>query len=85
MHRHPIPKLSEKNACPIAARKAFASILLKSGLNKKSIPAPAPGSVSEQIANIMSKRNKTGIMILDAFSIWDALSVLRVFWIFGVF
>ena len=48
MQRHPIPRLKEKKACPIALKNTFPSTLLKSGLSRNSIPAPAPGRVTEQ-------------------------------------
>ena len=69
MQRHPIPRLSEKNACPIAPKKTLPSTLLKSGFSRNSIPALAPGSDTEQMASTTSRINSMGIIILADFSI----------------
>ncbi len=64
----PIPKLSEKNACPNALNTPSALNLEKSGLNKNDRPSPAPGSVMARMSRITIISNKTGIKILEAFS-----------------
>ena len=64
----PIPRLSEKNACPNALIITLMSILLKSGFKKNSTPRIASGRVSDFTANITSSRNSTGISTFDNFS-----------------
>ena len=64
-----MPKLNEKNACPMAPKNTSAFTLLKSGFNKNSKPLLASGRDIEQTANTKMRINKTGISTLDDFSI----------------
>jgi len=56
--------LSEKNACPSASRITFGVILLKSGLNRKRKPSPAPSNVSDRIHKSKRRASNKGISIL---------------------
>ena len=53
----------------MAPRNTLPSTLLKSGFNRNSMPAPAPGRDMEQMARIINRTNSIGIMILADFSI----------------
>ena len=64
----PNPTLNEKNACPRASRKVFAVTFEKSGLKRKSSPAPAPGRVTERTAITTTIRNSRGISTFEYFS-----------------
>ena len=65
----PNPTLSEKNAWPSASRKVFAVTFEKSGLKRKSRPAPEPGRVTERTAITTTIRNSRGISTFEYFSI----------------
>ena len=67
--RIPIPKLKEKNACPIARTMTWGVIFEKSGCRKNFSPSLASGSVNERIQNTMRIMNSIGINMLDIFSI----------------
>ena len=47
--RIPIPKLKEKNACPIARTMTWGVIFEKSGCRKNFSPSLASGSVNDRI------------------------------------
>ena len=64
----PKPTLKEKNAWPRASRKVFAVTFEKSGLKRKSSPAPAPGRVTERTAITTTIRNSSGISTLEYLS-----------------
>ena len=61
--------LNEKNACPRASRKVPLSIFERSGLNRNSTPAIAPGSINEHTTSTNNRMNSSGIISFDAFSI----------------
>ena len=63
-----MPRLREKKACPIAPRNTLPSTLLKSGFRRNSMPAPAPGSDTEQMARTINRMKSIGIIILADFS-----------------
>ena len=65
----PRPRLSEKNACPIAPITTGPDICEKSGLNRKLKPSDAPGNKSELIQKATISMSNAGIMTLLIFSI----------------
>ena len=67
--RIPIPKLKEKNACPIARTMTWGVIFEKSGCRKNFSPSLASGSVNDRIQKTMRIMNSIGINMLDIFSI----------------
>lgn len=65
----PIPRLSEKNACPVALIMVSADIFEKSGFKKNDTPSIAPGSDRLTQTRIAKIKNRIGIAILDKRSI----------------
>ena len=62
--RMPMPRLSEKNACPRALRTTEGVILLKSGFRKYASPSAALSSYIDTPHITKSTRNSTGIRTL---------------------
>ena len=58
--RIPIPKLKEKNACPIARTMTWGVIFEKSGCRKNFSPSLASGSVNDRIQKTMRIMNSIG-------------------------
>ena len=81
MQRHPMPRLSEKNACPIAPRNTLAFTFSHSGFNRNSTPVPAPGNDKEHTASMSSKMNSIGIMIFADFSIPFSTPLAMMKWV----
>ena len=69
MRRHVSPRLSEKNACPIAPIIMFGVICEKSGLNINSRPFLASGNNRELTQKTSSKMNRIGIRKFEIRSI----------------
>ena len=67
--RIPMPKLKEKNACPIARTMTWGVIFEKSGCRKNFCPSLASGSVNDHMKKTMRIMNSIGINMLDIFSI----------------
>ena len=67
--RIPMPRLSEKKACPMARMMTCGVILEKSGCRKKESPSLEPGSVSERTQKTSSMTNSSGMSMFDIFSI----------------
>ena len=67
--RIPIPKLKEKNACPIARTMTWGVIFEKSWCRKNFRPSLASGSVNDRMQKTMRIMNSIGINMLDIFSI----------------
>ena len=67
--RIPMPKLKEKNACPIARTMTWGVIFEKSGCRKNFSPSLASGSVNDRMQKTMRIMNSIGINMLDIFSI----------------
>ena len=67
--RIPMPKLKEKNACPIARTMTWGVIFEKSGCRKNFSPSLASGSVNDRMQKTMRIMNSIGIHMLDIFSI----------------
>lgn len=65
--RIPIPKLKEKNACPIARTMTWGVIFEKSGCRKNFRPSLASGSVNDRMQKTMRIMNSIGINMLDIF------------------
>ena len=66
---HPIPRLREKNTCPIALITTCGVSLEKSGRKKNETPSSAPGRVRERTAAAINSTNRAGMRILLIFSI----------------
>ena len=64
-----MPKLKEKNACPIARTMTWGVIFEKSGCRKNFSPSLASGSVNDRMQKTMRIMNSIGINMLDIFSI----------------
>ncbi len=60
----PKPRLSEKNACPMAPITTGPVILPKSGLKRKRSPAPASGSISELMQKTTMRASSSGMSTL---------------------
>ena len=67
--RIPIPKLKDKNACPIARTMTWGVIFEKLGCRKNFSPSLASGSVNDRMQKTMRIMNSMGINMLDIFSI----------------
>lgn len=67
--RIPMPKLKEKNACPIARTMTWGVIFEKSGCRKNFSPSLASDSVNDRMQKTMRIMNSIGINMLDIFSI----------------
>ena len=65
----PMPTLSEKRACPSAARIPSPVSLEKSGEKRYSTPFTAPGSVRLRTQSTRIRTTSTGISTFDTFSI----------------
>ena len=64
----PIPRLSEKKACPIASITVLEVTLEKSGLKRKANPLSEPPRVSDLTATTITSTKSSGIIYLENFS-----------------
>src|SRR5690554_3648610 len=66
---HPMPRESEKKACPIASRNRVDFTSARSGRKRKLSPLAAPSSVMDRTANTISRRKSKGMNIFAERSI----------------
>ncbi len=64
-----MPRLSEKNACPMALSTTCGVTFEKSGLKRKLSPSAAPGISMELMQNAAKITNSSGISTLAIRSI----------------
>src|SRR5574344_1546592 len=69
VQRHAVPRLSEKNDCPRAAKMTSDVIFEKSGLKRNSTPVIAPGSMHEGMTSIINMTKSVGMSSLEIRSI----------------
>lgn len=76
--RTPIPRLREKNACPMAFINVAVDTFEKSGFKKKDTPSTAPGSDRLTQRSITNMMKSTGIAMFESRSIPFCTPAIRI-------